>query len=1577
MSSAPLRDFRGIATGAGIVLMLLLGSIPVWGQSIPIKLTVSDDVGGFSQDLFIGIHPSATSGIDGALGEAVLPLPPPAFFDARLIDSDVRTVPLLGMGVNADFRAVLASVSFTETYELYVQRFLGTGQLRLRWDYPLPVGVASARIVSFPDPTLLDVDLSTVPQTFLPAGATKFFIAVTFGSAPLPSRALHLSTDPPGIGSVTPVPNQPFYVDGSPVQISAVVSPSQPCWEFSHWSGDLTSSDPVAVVIMNTEKWVTAHFRKKSYTLAALPPDTLRSTPNGSTTRMLRITAPGGACEGWTVSASAPWLYLSRTTGVGTDSIPVSVVESAIPCRGAHVGSITISSPVASSISVPVVLVVGEPQVTARVLGAPALLGCETSAQDPVIVSLYNSGPGTVLFSTPPTALRAFSLLNPGAFPMTLLPGDTSHLYYSFAPASTLKGKVTEHQVLSSAACGVEVLFSLSGEKSAPSIQLSTDLVNMGDLLLCDQSALPLRTVTVTNPTPYVVDLSYTLPADMELASAPAFLTAFASGDILLRPLRSGADSIHSRLVITGNFGVCEETRSVLFLGRRLQPSFTVEAAGPDPGQPVTAFDTTCVGRYSAPASFVVRNTGSGLLHMTVQSTGPFEVDAFSTTFPLEPGQSRTVTVRFHPLSEGLFSGVLTIASQECSVSRSTSLVGRTLAQRFLASSLQPTQLRLVNCEQQGKIKLTITNMNQDPVIFATLPTLPEGFYWDSGLTTPIVIPANAPVPFSAYIHFYPNPDATGPFGGSVTWFGEPCGTSVSFTLSADRVVPNVTVSTDQVDFGTVTRCSSSSPAVSRRVVVTNLSGGPVTIRARATSPLFDLYSGLSDFPASGVPVNPNASVDIGIQTRGGLTGPFSDSLLVEMVAGAQGECTRRFVVRLSGTRLQPSWVVHLPAEGTDFGSQCLNSDLTRRFVVENTGNAPLDITSDGFPTESQFSLAVTPFRLSVDPGEKKSFDVRFRPIRTVKDSITVLFRSELCGIQTGLTMQGQGIAPTFAVAGPQPASLDLLGCEAPSARRMVLSFSNPGSSQVTILTESVLPDGFVFEPTQPFPLTLDPGMTRPVTLIFTGTTPGTVAGSLLLRSATCGFERTVSFSARVARTGAVLQPNALAVGPLTVCGEGVLLPADRDHLIQTVRIRNTGEAPLLVALGPLADLVRIQDPPSFPAPLGPGQELPLTLVFTPPLGNAPITLNGNLPVVIQRGTECPPETMLLPWRVELTRSSIQVRDTSLIATVGCTQPSASFSVFVQNTGGVPVEIRAEVDGPDRFTVQSADQRFTLDAGQSRAVRVAYAGTVAINEVARLRIRDERCGQEFETTLRVQAEFSTFALVPAPGTPPDRTVSAQPGQIVEVPLHLDRDVLCTKDPVTLGFDIHYPFRQLALLGGTAASGTLTITPLAPGRSRVELGPLPLRKGEALRLRFEVLVGPSRSALWEVKAPTVTPQIAIVDTGFACHGTIQVEPLRGIATLSDLGITGVAPVSPNPLHPTSGGLQVRITVRGDARAELRLVNAAGQLVIHESRTLTGDGEHLVPLPASTLPAGMYLLTCQDGRHTFTQRILVAR
>lgn len=131
------------------ILLMILGSTVMLGQAVSIPLTVTDNSGG-SLQLFFGLDPNATDGIDGALSENVLPpMPPAGVFDARFNLTATEAS-------HKDYKLGNSDSFLSKIYELQYQVGNGT-TITINWSLPLGV---SGKLQDVVLGTIIDVNMA-------------------------------------------------------------------------------------------------------------------------------------------------------------------------------------------------------------------------------------------------------------------------------------------------------------------------------------------------------------------------------------------------------------------------------------------------------------------------------------------------------------------------------------------------------------------------------------------------------------------------------------------------------------------------------------------------------------------------------------------------------------------------------------------------------------------------------------------------------------------------------------------------------------------------------------------------------------------------------------------------------------------------------------------------------------------------------------------------------------------------------------------------------------------------------------------------------------------------------------------------------------------------------------------------------------------------------------------------------------------------------------------------------------------------------------------------------------------------
>ncbi len=161
------------------------------GPAVNIPLRITNNTATGIDTMYFGLDPTATDGIDAALGEYELPpLPPSEIFDVRFIGSDITPPPALLGGVRRDYRTGTLSYIGIKKHELTFQR--GTGTV-IKIYSNFPTGVKAAVYDLFGGVIVNDTLAGVDSVIILNAGITKvFFDAIYSLSSPVPPDAPNL-----------------------------------------------------------------------------------------------------------------------------------------------------------------------------------------------------------------------------------------------------------------------------------------------------------------------------------------------------------------------------------------------------------------------------------------------------------------------------------------------------------------------------------------------------------------------------------------------------------------------------------------------------------------------------------------------------------------------------------------------------------------------------------------------------------------------------------------------------------------------------------------------------------------------------------------------------------------------------------------------------------------------------------------------------------------------------------------------------------------------------------------------------------------------------------------------------------------------------------------------------------------------------------------------------------------------------------------------------------------------------------------------------------------------------------------
>ena len=209
---------------------------------------------------------------------------------------------------------------------------------------------------------------------------------------------LTVSVVPSGVGSVTRSPDQPTYVYGSQVQLTATANPG---YTFSGWSGGASGTTNPITITMNGNTSITANFTQGQYSLTvSVSPSgvgLVMKNPNKSTYmygEQVQLTAtanPGYTFSGWSGGASGMTNPITITMN-GNTSITVNFTQGqyslTVSVSPSGVGSVTKSPDKATYVYGDVVTLTAtaNPGYTFSTWSGDA-----SSSQNPITITIDNN----------------------------------------------------------------------------------------------------------------------------------------------------------------------------------------------------------------------------------------------------------------------------------------------------------------------------------------------------------------------------------------------------------------------------------------------------------------------------------------------------------------------------------------------------------------------------------------------------------------------------------------------------------------------------------------------------------------------------------------------------------------------------------------------------------------------------------------------------------------------------------------------------------------------------------------------------------------------------------------------------------------------------------------------------------------------------------------------------------------------------------------------------------------------------------------------------------------------------------
>jgi uncharacterized membrane protein len=377
----------------------------------------------------------------------------------------------------------------------------------------------------------------------------------------------------------------------------------------------------------------------------------------------------------------------------------------------------------------------------------------------------------------------------------------------------------------------------------------------------------------------------------------------------------------------------------------------------------------------SATESVTVTNDGGVDLELTSTAIAGADAGDFTITSAgastLEPGENTTVEIAFTPGSGGAKSANLEIGSNDPSAPTTTvPLAGTGEPIPDIARSPSSISFGTVTTVDSTTRTVLIANFGDAPldVTSTTITGMDDGEFTIVETPSSTVAPGEQTM---LRIEFAPG--SIGPKMGQLEIeTNDPDEGLVTVPLiGMGAGVPEISVSTMSVDFGTVTVGDSAT----EDATVTNTGNANLTITSvSVTGPDADAFSG----PGADTPI----TLEPGEEVTGEVT--FSPTTAGEKTATLRIEsddpAQPATLIALSGTgEALPD--IEVDPASVDFGEVTVGETATDSVSVSNDGGAPLDLSSVSVTGSDAGAFSVTDSGDgTIAPGESTTVELEFAP---------------------------------------------------------------------------------------------------------------------------------------------------------------------------------------------------------------------------------------------------------------------------------------------------------------------------------------------------------------------------------------------------------------------------------------------------------------------------------------------------------------------------------------------------------------------------------------------------------------------
>jgi|GEM_PF-2667553 len=792
-----------------------------------------------------------------------------------------------------------------------------------------------------------------------------------------------------------------------------------------------------------------------------------------------QLTVPGGDSRTVTVSFSPAGtgdqtgtLTLETNDAGGIDDVD----ETSVPVTLA--GNGTTSS----------LVVVGDSTLSFDSIAAGAT---ETSS-----ITLRNDGGAQINNLGAQLGGQNETLFTLGSVPSSLAGGSTTTIDVTYQPDAVGDHRAT---LSVSGSNGASTSAVLNGSAVPPAAELNRTSLDLGYVAV--DGGTSTAAVEISNVDTHGTELTATASVQgsnaYSIASQPASPIASGGSSVVVVRYDPTAKGSQSATLEIATNDPDKPTLNVSLGGNGAEPE-----ASPSPSP--LAFGDVTYGE-TVTQELTVTNDGGVTLEITDASpagtdAGQVSIVAGDTSTSLVPGETETYTVAVTPSQQTALSASVSVQTNANDLAvpvTATPAVPNASPSLSDGSTIDFDATRTGSATQKT---LTVTN-DGDAVL-----TLGEPSVTGAGAYSVVNAPSTAYLAPGESITYSLTfaPSAEGTVQATLTFdeVSDPDVGSLQFTLNGSGIEADARFSDASVSFGQV------GVGTTRETTHSLENDGTAAYRVTGVSITGSDSAAFETDLATGTIVRPGDSVAFEVNATPSIRDSLSATLEVETNATGQA-----LTSALGVTGIGPD--IELDQSSVDFGETRLANATDRTIRVNNTGNAPLDVSDVSVSAGDTDQFAAVTGSVVVPAKGSRLLQVRFAPESTPADVTLAHQRADRTATLTvqsndtdaaeqavDVDMTGVGVSPAIELS-QQDLKYGTVLVDSTTTRSVTLRNRLAGTASVRVTGASIQgQDADAYEvTTDPTGTVLQPGEQTTVGVEFTPTTPGGKYATLTLRT--------------------------------------------------------------------------------------------------------------------------------------------------------------------------------------------------------------------------------------------------------------------------------------------------------------------------------------------------------------------------------------------------------------------------------------------------------------------------------------------